>query len=121
MAYCVFADLLLLRSSGPALLASRSVITSYSIHYTKLYDEVVACADLNIDSAKEKASLYSIPKAYGSSEELIADPEIDIVLNLTIPAVHAKINRITSYNVCYTKLLRSDYVYFCNRRESSLS
>ena len=54
--------------------------------------EIAACADLNVERAKEKASLYNVSKVYGSGEELIEDPEIDIVLNLTIPAVHAKVS-----------------------------
>ena len=49
-----------------------SVITSYSIHYTKLYESL----RLNV-----------------------ASPELASTANV-------KISRITSYNVCYTKLLR---------------
>ena len=52
--------------------------------------EITACADLDINRAKEKAMQYGILKAY-STEELIADPDIDLVLNLTIPSVHAEV------------------------------
>lgn len=49
--------------------------------------EVVACSDVIIEKAKERASGYNVPKVY-SPEELMNDPEIDIIANLTVPAVH---------------------------------
>jgi predicted dehydrogenase len=52
--------------------------------------EVVACADLVRDRAEAKAAAHAVPRAC-APEELLADPEIAIVLNLTIPAVHAEI------------------------------
>ena len=52
--------------------------------------EVVACADLISERAKEKVQQYNIPKAC-SVEELLADPDIEIVINLTIPKAHAEV------------------------------
>jgi len=52
--------------------------------------EVVACADLLPERAKARAEEFGIPKAC-SVDELLADPEIAIVVNLTIPVVHAEI------------------------------
>lgn len=51
--------------------------------------EMTACADINEDAAKAKAEEFSI-KAM-SVDDLLADPDIDIVLNLTIPAVHVPV------------------------------
>lgn len=51
--------------------------------------QTVACADLDRARAQAKAEEYGI-KAY-SVDELLADPEIDIVINLTIPAAHGKV------------------------------
>jgi predicted dehydrogenase len=51
--------------------------------------EAVACSDINMDAAKAKAEEYGIKAV--TTEELLADPEISIVVNLTIPAVHAEI------------------------------
>ncbi len=51
--------------------------------------EVIACADINMEAAKAKAEEYKI-KAL-TVDELLADPEIKIVINLTIPEVHAEI------------------------------
>jgi predicted dehydrogenase len=45
------------------------------------YNQVVAIASRNIDTAKNAAEKLSIAKAYGSYEELLADPEIDAIYN----------------------------------------
>jgi predicted dehydrogenase len=50
--------------------------------------EAIACADIVEDAAREKAGQFGIGKVY-SPDELIADPDIDIVLNLTVPTAHA--------------------------------
>lgn len=50
--------------------------------------EMAACADLDMDRARARAEEFGVPRVL-SVEELIADPEIDLVLNLTIPAAHA--------------------------------
>lgn len=52
--------------------------------------DIVACADLNLDRAREKAEAYNIPKAC-TVQDLLNDPEIDLVLNLTIPKAHAEV------------------------------
>lgn len=52
--------------------------------------EISAVADLMPERAQAKAAEYNIPKAC-SVEELLADPEIEIVLNLTTPNGHAGI------------------------------
>ncbi len=52
--------------------------------------DIVACADLIPERARAKAAQHDIPKAV-SPEALLADPEIEIVLNLTIPKAHAEI------------------------------
>lgn len=53
--------------------------------------EVLACADLIHERAVASAKRFGIPKAV-SNRELIEDPDIDIVLNLTVPLAHAGIN-----------------------------
>lgn len=47
----------------------------------------VACADLNAEAAGAAAEKWSIPKIC-TSEELMSDPEVDIVLILTNPSSH---------------------------------
>ena len=53
--------------------------------------DIVACADLLPERAQAKAEEFGIPKAC-SVDELLADPDIEIVVNLTIPRVHAEIS-----------------------------
>jgi len=50
----------------------------------------VACADLVPERAKAKAQEFNIPKVC-TTEELLADPEIQIVLDLTVPKAHAEV------------------------------
>ena len=52
--------------------------------------DVVACADLDMDRARARAEEFGVPRAC-SVEELLADPEIRIVVNLTIPKAHAEV------------------------------
>ena len=56
--------------------------------------EVVSCADIVAARAEETRDRYGLQKAC-TVDEIINDPEIDIVLNLTIPAVHHDINMRT--------------------------
>jgi predicted dehydrogenase len=53
--------------------------------------DIVACADLNVERAKERAKEFNIPKAY-TVDQLLGDPEVDLVINLTIPQAHAEIH-----------------------------
>ncbi|RIK40752.1 MAG: oxidoreductase [Chloroflexi bacterium] len=48
---------------------------------------VRACADLLPERAQARAAKYGVAKAC-AVEELLADPEIEIVLNLTVPKAH---------------------------------
>ncbi len=52
--------------------------------------DLVACADLIRERAEAKASEFGIPRVL-SPDELIADPEIEIILNLTVPKAHAQV------------------------------
>ncbi len=61
---------------GSANIAKGSVIPGIQASET---GEVAAIASRGIEKAKETAEQLNIPKAYGSYEELLADPEIDAV------------------------------------------
>ncbi|WP_412553975.1 Gfo/Idh/MocA family protein [Shimia sp. MIT1388] len=52
--------------------------------------KVVACADLNPEAAESRAAEFGLRAL--SIEELLADPEIEIVVNLTIPAAHFEVS-----------------------------
>ncbi|WP_043635339.1 Gfo/Idh/MocA family protein [Nonomuraea candida] len=51
---------------------------------------LVAVADLDLDRAREAARPYPGVAATGVAE-LLADPGVDVVLNLTVPAAHADV------------------------------
>jgi predicted dehydrogenase len=51
---------------------------------------IVACADIDLPRAQAQAAKYGIPKASGVAE-LLADPSINIVINLTVPQAHAEV------------------------------
>jgi len=66
----------------------------YLKNCTQMFDNIVevkAVADLVPELAKKRAEEYGIPHVY-TVDELLADPEIEIVLNLTAPAAHAPLN-----------------------------
>lgn len=65
--------------------------------------ELVAVCDLIRERAEKAQKQYNIPKLYNTMDELFADPEIDIVLNLTRPYEH--------YGVSKAALLAGKHVY----------
>ncbi len=54
--------------------------------------DLVACADLMPERAKAKAEKWEIARAC-TPDELLADSEIEIVINLTIPIAHAEVSQ----------------------------
>lgn len=53
--------------------------------------EIVACADLIPERATEAAEKHGIPKAL-TVEQILKDPEVEIILNLTIPKAHVPVS-----------------------------
>ena len=66
---------------------------TYCDHYLRnlgpVYKNVrpVGCSDLNTEAAKAAAARWNIPKVY-TTEEMMADPEVDSVRMLTNPGSH---------------------------------
>jgi predicted dehydrogenase len=52
--------------------------------------EIVACCDLDRGAAEARAAEFGVSRVL-TLEEMLANPEIDIILNLTHPAGHAEI------------------------------
>jgi predicted dehydrogenase len=67
-------------------------ISSIYLENSKRFENfnVAACADLFVDRAQARAAEYGVPKAY-SVDELLADPAIEAVINLTIPRAHGEV------------------------------
>jgi predicted dehydrogenase len=53
---------------------------------------IVRVADLDLGRAEEQARKRDIP-AWGTPEDLYADPDVDVVLNITPPAAHFAVTR----------------------------
>ena len=67
-------------------------ISSVYLKAPDLFDnlQVVACADVDMERARRQAEKFGIPKVC-TVEELLADPEIEIAVNLTVPGAHAEV------------------------------
>ncbi|MCU0493915.1 MAG: Gfo/Idh/MocA family oxidoreductase, partial [Chloroflexaceae bacterium] len=52
--------------------------------------ELMACADLDAERAAARAAEFGIRAC--SIEALLADPSIQLVINLTVPAAHAEVS-----------------------------
>ena len=77
----------------------------YLKNFAETFREIklVAVCDLIKERAQKAVDTYGVPKIYDTMEELFADPEIDIVLNLTRPYEH--------YAVSKGALLAGKHVY----------
>lgn len=70
-------------------------ISNKYVDHLKQYPErveVYGCAARDAEKTRRRAAELGIPHVYDSAEALLADPQIDIVLNLTTPDAHAKYN-----------------------------
>ncbi len=77
----------------------------YLKNITQTFKEIrlVAVCDLIRERAEKAQAEYNVPKLYDTMYELFADPEIDLVLNLTRPYEH--------YGVTKAALLAGKHVY----------
>jgi predicted dehydrogenase len=53
---------------------------------------IVRVADVDQEQARRQAERFGIPR-HGSAADLYADPDIDVVVNITPPAVHGQVTR----------------------------
>ena len=71
------------------------VISWHYLHFGKEcfsdYFTIVALGDIDIEKAKAKAEEFGIEK-YGCPEIVYGDPEIDLIINLTVPNAHEEVN-----------------------------
>ena len=73
-------------SSAPA--SSARSISRTSPRFPDL--KVVFIADIDLERAEAQAEQFGVPRS-GTVEQLLADPEVEIVVNLTIPAAHVEV------------------------------
>ena len=78
---------------GVAVVGCGTISDQYLRNLTSFPDlRVLFCADLDLERAKAQADKYGVPGA-GSTAQAIAHPEVELVVNLTIPAAHAEVTR----------------------------
>jgi predicted dehydrogenase len=76
---------------GVAIVGAGAISDAYLRNLTTFPDvEVLGVADLDAERAQTKAGAYGIPVA-GDVDTILALPEVEIVVNLTIPAAHAAV------------------------------
>lgn len=77
---------------GVGLIGAGNISDQYLTHLTSFPDvRVLAIGDLIEDRARAQAEKYGVPRA-GGVDVVLGDPDIDIVVNLTIPAVHVEVS-----------------------------
>ncbi|WP_214409764.1 Gfo/Idh/MocA family protein [Sphaerisporangium fuscum] len=76
---------------GVAVVGAGAISDAYLRNLTAFPDlQVLGVADLDVGRAREKARAYGVPMA-GDVETILAIPQVEIVVNLTIPAAHAAV------------------------------
>jgi len=76
---------------GVAVIGAGNISSQYLSNLTRFPDlNVLAVADLDVQRAAAAAAEYGVP-ASGSVVDILALPEVELVVNLTIPAAHAEV------------------------------
>jgi predicted dehydrogenase len=76
---------------GVGVIGAGTISDTYLENLTAFPDlDVRMVADLNLDRAATQAALYGVPRS-GTVSDLLADPDIEIVVNLTVPAAHVEV------------------------------
>lgn len=76
---------------GVGVIGAGVISTRYLTNLGSFPDvDVRFVADIDLDRAAAQAAAFDVPRS-GTVDELLADPEVEIVVNLTIPAVHAEV------------------------------
>lgn len=80
------------KSLGVGIIGCGNISTAY-LELAGMFKgyEILAVADINLDNAHAQASKFGV-RAH-SVDELLAADDIDLVINLTIPAAHAEVSR----------------------------
>jgi predicted dehydrogenase len=77
---------------GVGLIGAGNISDQYLAHLTTFPDvRVLAVGDVLEDRAREQAAKYGVPSA-GGVDVVLGHPDIEIVVNLTIPAAHVEVS-----------------------------
>ncbi len=77
---------------GVGIIGAGVISDTYLQNLTSFPDvSVVAVGDLDVDRARAQAEKYGVP-AWGTADDVLANPDVQVVVNLTIPAVHVEVS-----------------------------
>jgi predicted dehydrogenase len=76
---------------GVAVVGCGTISNEYLRNLTSFPDlNVLICADLDLERAKAQAAAYGVPAA-GSTAQALESPDVELVVNLTVPAAHTEV------------------------------
>jgi predicted dehydrogenase len=77
---------------GVAVVGCGTISREYLRNMTSFPDlRVLFCADIDLERAAKQAATYGVPES-GTADEALRHPDVEIVVNLTIPSAHAEVS-----------------------------
>jgi predicted dehydrogenase len=78
-------------SVGVGFIGTGMISNTYLENLTKFPDiNVIILGDLDTKVAKSQAAKHGVPE-WGTAADVLAHPDVELIVNLTIPAVHAQV------------------------------
>ena len=76
---------------GVGIIGAGNISTEYLRNLCRFPDiDVLAVGDLRTEVARERAAEHGVPAA-GDPRVVLDDPDVELVVNLTVPAAHADV------------------------------
>ena len=76
---------------GVGFIGTGMISNTYLENLSRFPDlDVIILGDLNVDAAKSRAEQHGVAQ-WGTVDDVLQHPEVEVVVNLTIPAVHAEV------------------------------
>jgi predicted dehydrogenase len=76
---------------GVGFIGTGMISNTYLENLTRFPDiDVIILGDLNVDLARSQAAKHGA-RQWGTADDVLGHPDVEVVVNLTIPAVHAEV------------------------------
>ncbi|HEY5981750.1 MAG TPA: Gfo/Idh/MocA family oxidoreductase [Microlunatus sp.] len=76
---------------GVGFIGTGMISNTYLENLTRFPDiDVIILGDLNVELARSRAEQHEI-RQWGTADDVLNHPDVEVVVNLTIPAVHAEV------------------------------